>query len=83
MNSVLWGALGVLFVLALLAFGVFLGWKAREAWQKHTRRAVTHELTEQEIRKLKAEQDAFNGLLNYNTDTAYGLNSDPFMAKEE
>ena len=74
MHNVILGALGVLLVLLLLAIGFFMGWRARVLWVRHTHRAVAEELTEQEKRALKAEQKAFDGLLNYNMETAYGMN---------
>lgn len=74
MTYVLYGAVGVIVVLLLLCFGFLLGWKARVAWVKHTRRAAADEATEEELRNLKAEQKAFEGMLNYNLETAYGMN---------
>lgn len=75
MQNVIYGALGVLLVLGLIALGFFMGWKARVLWVQHTHRAVAAELTEQEKRDLKAEQKAFDGLMNYNVETAYGMNT--------
>lgn len=74
MIYVLYGALGTLGVLALIALGFLAGWKARVSWQKHTRRAVAEEASEDERRAILAEQKAFEGMLNYSTETAYGLN---------
>jgi len=74
MQNVIYGALGVLAVLGLLALGFFMGWKARVLWVKHTVQAVRAEVTEQERRALEAEQKAFDGLMNYNMETAYGMN---------
>ena len=71
MEYLIFGAAGVLLVLAALAAGVVLGWKGRIAWQKHTRQAVAKESTEEERRELEAEQRAFSSLLNYNADMAY------------
>lgn len=74
MIYVLYGAAGTLGVLALMALGFLAGWKSRIAWQAHTRRAVAEEANDEERRAILAEQRAFEGMLNYNADTAYGLN---------
>lgn len=76
MAYVLYGAGGVLLALALLATGALIGWKSRIAWQEHTRQAVVKEATEEEKRKLEAEQKAFSSLLNYSAEMAYGGRSD-------
>lgn len=70
----LYGAVGITAVLLLLALGCAIGWKLRKAWEAHTRRAVADEASEEERRAMKAEQQAFESMLNYNMDTAYGLN---------
>ena len=73
MVYLLYGAGGVLLVLALLATGAVLGWKGHIAWQKHTRQVAVQEATEEEKRLLEAEQKAFSGLLNYNVEMAYQM----------
>ena len=74
MINFIFGALGVLLVLGLLALGFFIGWKARILWRTHTTRAVRQELTEQERLAFEAQQKAFDDLLSYNVETAYGMN---------
>lgn len=74
MMNFIFGALGVLLVLGLLALGFFMGWKARILWRTHTTRAVKQELTEQERLAFEAQQKAFDDLLSYNVETAYGMN---------
>ena len=73
MAYVLYGAGGVLLALALLVVGAVAGWKSHIAWQEHTRQAVVKEATEEEKRQLKAEQEAFYSLLNYNAEMAYQI----------
>lgn len=73
MMNVLFGALGMLLVLALLALGFLLGWKMNTVWRSHAKKVVADEVSEQELMRLKAEQRAFEGMLNYNTEMAYGL----------
>lgn len=72
MAYVLYGVGGVLLALALLAAGAAAGWKARGAWIDHTKRAVAEEVSEEEKRREKAEQQAFSGMLNYSAEVAYG-----------
>lgn len=74
MTYVLYGALGMLAVLSLLICGVIIGWKVRGAWQAHAKKVVAAEATEEERRQLKESQRAFEGMLNYNTEQAYGMN---------
>lgn len=83
MIYVLYGAGGVLLVLALLGIGVLIGWKGKEAWSKHTREAIVAEASEEERRRLKAEQMAFERMLNYNVDTAYGGSRESFSGGED
>lgn len=73
MIYVLYGALGVLLVLALVAAGFVGGWSAARAWMRHTKRAAAAEASEEERRALIQEQKAFETMLNYNSDRAYGL----------
>lgn len=74
MEYLIYGALGVLVVLALLALGIFVGWKANTAFRLHSTRVAAEEASEEERRQLVADQRAFESMLNYNQDTAYGLN---------
>ena len=69
----LYGAAGMLAVLALLGLGALLGWKGREKWQERARQAVDKEVDERERREAAEQQRAFEGLLSYSMDTAYGV----------
>lgn len=83
MAYIVYGAVGVLAVLALIVAGFATGWRAHIAWQKHTRQAVLDEVTEEERLRLLDEKRAFDGLLNYNVEQAYGMNRDlSELAKE-
>ena len=73
MTYVLYGAAGMLVVLGLLALGGALGWRAHRVWQEHTRTAAAQEATEEERRQLAESQRAFEGMLHYNTEQAYGM----------
>lgn len=74
MTYVIYGALGMLAVLGLLVGGAAIGWRARGAWQERARQAVAKEATEEERRQLMEQQRAFEGMLNYNVEQAYGMN---------
>jgi len=67
--SVIYGALGALFVIALFALGVFVGWKAC----RYFYRSKAESPAESDLRRLQAEQDAFREMQNYNADVAYGI----------
>lgn len=73
MEHIVLGAIGVLVVLGLLVLGFSIGWRCRIMWTRHTTRAVKQELTEQERRDLIAQQRAFDSLMNYSAETAYGM----------
>lgn len=72
MMNIVFGALGVLLVLGLLALGFFCGWRARICWVSHTQRAAIQEISEQERKELLAQQKAFDQMMSYNADVAYG-----------
>ena len=73
MIALVYGALGTILVLALLGLGAFLGWYCAV----HIRKKTSEEATEEERRHLAAEQRAFECMLGYNPDTAYGEYGDP------
>ena len=74
MTYVFYGAMGMLAVLGLLAAGTVIGWKAHGAWYERARKAVAEEATEEERRQIVEQQRAFEGMLNYNLEQAYGMN---------
>lgn len=74
MANFILGAVGALVVMALIAVGVIVGWQANNAFRAHSTRKAAEDASEEERRQLLAEQRAFESMLNYNQDTAYGLN---------
>ena len=74
MTYFIYGVLGMLFTVALFAGGVFLGWHLRIRYTKKTQAVVREELTEQQKREAKEAAQAFDTLVNYNPEMAYGLN---------
>ena len=73
MIYLVYGAGGMLLVLVLLFLGVFLGWKFKEACEKYGRKSETEEIGQEQRRQLLAQQQAFEEMLHYNQDTAYGV----------
>ena len=69
--SIVYGALGALFVLALYAAGVLTGWKAHARFYKSTAQSPA----EEELKRLRAEQEAFRQMQHYSAETAYGIGS--------
>jgi hypothetical protein len=78
----IYGAAGMLAVLALLGLGVVLGWRGRGHWQERARQAMDKEADERERQEAAEAQRAFDGLLHYNMATAYGLD-DPLHDLQE
>lgn len=73
MTNFVYGCLGVLAVLALLSIGAFLGWKLHGAYDRHNRRVVREGVTEEQLRRFHADQEAFSAMMNYSPEIAYGL----------
>lgn len=70
--EVIYGALGALIVVALLALGAFAGWKARGYFYG----AKAESPAAEEVKRMEAEQAAFLQMQNYNADVAYGIGGD-------
>ena len=70
--EVIYGALGALTVVALLALGAFAGWKARG----HFYGPKVERPSAEELKRMEAEQAAFVQIQNYNADVAYGIGGD-------
>lgn len=73
MEYVIFGAVGVVAVLLLLISGAILGWKLHKAYQKHNTRVVQESISEEQLHQLQEEQRAFDAMLNYTPEMAYGL----------
>lgn len=68
-----YGVLGMLFTIGLFMGGVCLGWHLRIRFVHKTNAAVKTELSEKEKREAREAAKAFDTLVNYNPDVAYGL----------
>lgn len=73
MVYIIYGAVGVLLGLAICAGCVYLGWRAHERFEAHTRTVEAKEIGEQERARLIEQQQAFRSIMDYSTDIAYGL----------
>lgn len=73
MMTFFYGVLGMLLTLVLFAGGVVLGWHLRIKYQDKTKAAVHFELSEQEKKRQKEDAQAFDQLVNYGPEIAYGL----------
>ena len=76
MIYILYGALGSLGVFALVGVGVLIGWKANNAFRRHSAAVVAEEASEEERRQLIAQQKAFEDMINYNVETAYRMSAE-------
>lgn len=73
MTQIIYGAVGMLGVLILLALGAFIGWKGNDLYRAKMRQNVKKERTAEQERAALEEREAFTQLLNYNPDIAYGI----------
>lgn len=73
MKYVIFGAVGVLVVLILLLVGAYIGWRLHKAYEKHNRKVAHETLTEEQKHQIREEQRAFDAMLNYTPEMAYGL----------
>lgn len=69
--DMLYGALGALIVIGLLALGAFAGWKARGRFYGSTAEPPAAA----ELRRMHEEQEAFHSLQNYSAEIAYGIST--------
>ncbi|MBQ1789290.1 MAG: hypothetical protein II008_03860 [Oscillospiraceae bacterium] len=67
--------LDVLLAVVLLCVGAAGGWAAHKFYARMTEppKAEPAPLPQTELDRLRAEQEAFDKLMGYNIDTAYGL----------
>jgi len=72
MTYILYGAVGVIAVLLLFMAGAYTGWRLRIAYEKHNRKVVHESMTEEQKQRFQQDQQAFEMMLNYNPDMAYG-----------
>jgi hypothetical protein len=79
----IYGFLGAILALGVFATGVICGWRLNEKMREKKAVIAEQQVGEEERRRLKAEQDAFRQLINYNTSVAYGPDLSEYMNPEE
>ena len=75
----IYGALGALFVLWMTAGGFAVGWFAH----KRFCRAKVDPPNAEELRQVRAQQEAFLAMQSYNADVAYGLHKNALEEGEK
>ena len=73
MENILYGAIGALFTVALFSAGVYTGWRVHIRYTEKTAATVRTELSEAEKRRQREDAQAFDQLVNYSPEMAYGL----------
>lgn len=63
----------ILIGVLLLGIGGAAGWVLGRAYERTLHRQAAQTATEKELQRLQEEKEAFDLLLNYNINTAYGL----------
>ena len=63
----------ILIGVLLLGTGGVAGWFLRKAVERLTRKAEVQAASEKELQRLKEDKEAFETLLGYNIDMAYGI----------
>lgn len=74
--SFLYGALGMVLVLAVFAVGVAVGWKFKIKADDKTVEVQQQAIGEKERQQMMEDQQAFRIMLSYNVDMAYGIDED-------
>lgn len=74
--SFLYGALGMVLVLAVFAVGVAVGWKLKIKADDKTVDVQQQAIGEKERQQMLEDQQAFRIMLSYNVDMAYGIDED-------
>lgn len=73
MPEIMWGVIGTLLTLGIVCGAFIAGWKANELWKAKTAKAEARVLSEKEKQRQKEDAEAFQTMLNYNADVAYGI----------
>ena len=94
MTTFVIGCLGAIIVLGLFGSGVYVGWAVRtymeerideKAEELRPATPSPQEMTPAQIQRFREDQEAFETMLHYSSDMAYGITSDPLeqFAKKE
>ena len=87
MTAFLLGAFGAVLVIAPLCIGAIIGWKAHDKYTASLQPSAPEmrQPTEAELAQFKADQEAFEAMLHYSSERAYGLINDDLqeLARKE
>ena len=76
MPDIMWGVVGTLMTLAVVAGAFILGWKANDIYRAKMVKAEARTLSEKEKQRQKEDAEAFRQLLEYSPEMAYGIKSE-------
>lgn len=77
MIAFIYGVVGALLVLGLLTGGFFLGWRAKGIAIEKAKKEVEQQYSEKELKTMRDNMQAFDQMLAYSVDQAYGINTEP------
>ena len=88
------GFIGAIIVLGLFGSGMYFGWSMRTYMEERIDEKAEalrpaapspQEMTPEQIQRFREDQEAFETMLHYSSDMAYGIESDPLeqLAKKE
>lgn len=73
MPGILWGVFGTLLTLGIIVGAFVCGWKANDVYRKKMVRAEARALSDKEKQRQKEDAEAFQQLLDYSAEVAYGI----------
>ena len=73
MPGILWGVFGTLLTLGIIAGAFLCGWKANDIYRSKMVRAEARALSDKEKQRQKEDAEAFQQLLDYSVEVAYGM----------
>ena len=77
------GFLGAVLAVALFGLGMYAEWKLRERACERQQKVTAEQLTEEQKRMLREEQEAWKALHNYSVEDAYNIYPAPKTSDKE
>lgn len=83
------GCLGAVIVLGLFCGGMYVGWCVRTYFEERIDEKVEDlrpaapvlpQLTDEQMTRMREDQEAFETMLHYSPEQAYGLKTDPLQS---
>ena len=78
MPDIMWGVVGTLMTLGVVAGAFIFGWKANDIYRRKMVRAEAKALSEKEKERQREDAEAFRQLLEYSPEMAYGMKAEKF-----